>query len=76
MQKATSIIDFNHDIDGVNPAEQQLDSLDVLWNSYKWYKKVFLRQFIQYALVAHKLHINEESIIFFKMHVPYSFRMH
>ena len=42
IQKPTSIIDYNHNMGGVDLVDQQLDSLDVLRKSYKWYKKLFL----------------------------------
>ena len=34
--------------------DQQLDAIDVLRKSYKWYKKLFLRLVIQCSLSAHK----------------------
>ena len=37
IQKPTSIIDYNHNMAGVDLVDQQLDSLDVLRTSYKWY---------------------------------------
>ena len=37
IQKPTSIIDYNHNMGGVNLVDQQLDSLDILRKSYKWY---------------------------------------
>ena len=41
IQKPTSIIDYNHNIGGVDVDDQQLDNLDVLRKSYKWYKISF-----------------------------------
>ena len=52
----TSIIDYNHNMGGVDLADQQLDSLDVLRKSYKWYTKFFLRLVMQCALASHKLY--------------------
>ena len=43
IQKPTSIIDYNHNMGGVDLVDQQLDSLHILRKSYKWYKKLFLR---------------------------------
>ena len=39
IQKPLSIIDNNHNMCGVDLVDQQLDSLDVIIKSYKWYKK-------------------------------------
>ena len=36
--------------------DQQLDAIDVLRKSYKWYKKLFLRLVMQCSLSAHKLY--------------------
>ena len=35
IQKPTSIIDYNHNMGGVDLVDQHLDSLDVLRKSYK-----------------------------------------
>ena len=43
IQKPANIIDYNHNICGVDLVDQQLDSLDVLRKSYKWYKQLLLR---------------------------------
>ena len=56
IQKPTIIIDYNHNMGGVDLVDQQLDSLDVLRKSYKWYKKLFLRLVMQCALASHKLY--------------------
>ena len=36
-------------------ADQQLDAIDVLRKSYKWYKKLLLRLVMQCVLASHKL---------------------
>ena len=36
--------------------DQQLDVIDVLRKSYKWYKKLFLRLVMQHSLSAYKLY--------------------
>ena len=36
--------------------DQQLEGIDVLRKSYKWYKKLFLRLIMQCALSSHKLY--------------------
>ena len=41
---------------GVDMMDQQLDAIDVLRKSYKWYKKLFLRLVMQCSLSAHKLY--------------------
>ena len=56
IQKPTSIIDYNHNMGGSDLVDKQLDSLDVLRRSYKWYKKLFLRLVMQCALASHKLY--------------------
>ena len=45
-----------YNMGGVDLLDQQLDSLDALRKSYKWYKKLFLRMDMQCALAAHKLY--------------------
>ena len=56
IQKPTSIIDYDHNMGGVDLAAQQLDSLGTLRKSYKWYKKLFLKLIMQCALAAHQLY--------------------
>ena len=41
---------------GIDMMDQQLDAIDVLKKSYKWYKKLFLRLVMQCSLSAHKLY--------------------
>ena len=41
IQKPTNIIDYNHNMGSVDLLHLQLDSLDVLRKSYKWYKSSF-----------------------------------
>ena len=80
IQKPTSIIDYNHNISGIDLVDQQLDSLDALRKSYSWYKKLFLRLVLQCTLAAHKLYKKQggrmTSFSFFKMYAPYFLRMH
>ena len=56
LQKPTSIIDYTHNMGGVDLVDQQPDGLDVPIKSYKWYKKHFLRLVMQCALAAHILY--------------------
>ena len=56
ITKPTCIISYNHNMDGVDMMDQQLDAIDVLRKSYKWYKKLFLRLVMQCSLSAHKLY--------------------
>ena len=41
IRKPTCIIDYNYKMGGVDMVDQQLDAIDVLRKSYKWYKKTF-----------------------------------
>ena len=54
IQKPGCIIDYNY-MGGVDMMDQQLDRIEVLRRSYKWYKKLFLRLLMQYVLAPHKL---------------------
>ena len=47
IQKASCIIDYNYNMGGVDMVDQQLDSIEILRKSYKWYKKLFLRLLMQ-----------------------------
>ena len=81
IQKPTSVIDHNHNTGGVDLVDQQLDSLDVLRKSYKWYINALSEA--GYAMCNWLLTNctrNKEgrmvSFSFFKMYAPYFFRMH
>ena len=80
IQKPTRIIDYNHNMGGVDLVDQHLDSLEVLRKSYTWYKKLFLRLVMQCVLASHKLYKKQggkdNSFSFFKMYAPYFVRMH
>ena len=56
ITKPTCIISYNHNMGGVDMMDQQLDAIDVLRKSYKWYKKLFLGQVMQCTLSAHKVY--------------------
>ena len=56
IQKPRSIISYNHNMGGIDLMDHQLEGLDVLRKSYKWYKKLFLRLVLQCALSSHKLY--------------------
>ena len=56
IQKPRSIIAYNHNMGGVDLMDQQLEGIDALRKSYKWYKKLFLRLVMQCSLSAHKLY--------------------
>ena len=52
--------------------DQQLEGIDVLRKSYKWYKKLFLRFVMQCSLSAQKLYRlqgSKDSFIFFLLDV-------
>ena len=55
ITKPTCTISYNYNMGGVYMMDQQLDAIDVLRKSYKWYKKLFLRLMMQCNLSAHKL---------------------
>ena len=56
IQKPMSIISYNHNMGGVDLMDQQLEGIDALRKSYKWYKKLFLRLVMECSLSAHKLY--------------------
>ena len=56
IQKPTCINAYNVNMGGVDLMDQQLDGIDTLRKSYKWYKKLFLRLVMQCSLSAHKLY--------------------
>jgi hypothetical protein len=56
VMKPTCIIDYNHNMGGVDMVDQQLHTMDVLRKTYKWYKKVFLRLVMQCMLSAHRIY--------------------
>ena len=49
-------ISYNHNMGGVDMMDQQLECIDVLRKSYKWYKKLFLRLITQCELSSYKLY--------------------
>ena len=55
MQKPTSIIHYNHSIGNVELIYQDLEGLEALQKSYKWYKKLFLMLVIPCRLAAYKI---------------------
>ena len=72
IRKPKSIISYNHNMGGVDLVDLQLDSLNVLRKSYKWYKKIFIRLMMQCALAAHKLYKMEggkEDLVYFLLDV-------
>ena len=56
ITKPIYIISYNHNIGGVVMMDQQLDVIDDLRKSYKWYKKHFLWLVMQCSLSVHKLY--------------------
>ena len=59
IQKQSCIIDYTYNMGGVDVVDQQLDSIEVLRNSYNWYKKLFLRLFMQCVLTSEKPYRNQ-----------------
>ena len=56
ITKPTCIISYNHNMGRVDMMDQQLDAIDVLKKSYKWYRKLFMRLMMQCSLSVHKLY--------------------
>ena len=57
--KPKCVLDYNRHMGGVDLVDlvdQQLESVLAIRKTYKWYKKVLFRLFLQSALSAHKLH--------------------
>ena len=50
IQKPKCVIDYNHNMGGVDLVDEELDSLDILQKSHIWYKKLYLRLVMQCAL--------------------------
>ena len=80
LQKPTSIIDYSHNMGGVDLVDQQLDSLNILRKSYKWYKTLSETGYVMCIGFSQTVTRNKErriiSFSFFKMYAPYFFRMH
>ena len=43
IQKPDAIIYYNKNMGGVDKIDQQLDSINIIRKSFKWYHKVFFR---------------------------------
>jgi len=56
ITKPACIVAYNRKMGRVDMVDQQLRSLIVVRKTYKWYKKIALRLFMQCALNAHKIH--------------------
>ena len=56
VQKPACIVAYSHNMGGVDIMDQQLDDIEVLRKWYQWYKKLFLRLVMQWALSLHKLY--------------------
>ena len=69
IKKPSCVIDYNYNMGGVNMVDQQLDGIDVLMKSYKWYKKLFFRLVMQYMLASHKLYKKQGGREDFLMYV-------
>ena len=54
VMKPSCIIDYNHQMGGVDLVDQQLHSFHTLRKSYKWYRKLALRLLMQCTMNAHK----------------------
>jgi hypothetical protein len=54
--KPTCVLTYNTNMGGVDLVDQQLDSLNVLRKTYKWYKKIALRLLLICLLNSHKMY--------------------
>ena len=54
IQKPDAIIYYNKNMGGVDKIDQQLDSINIIRKSFKWYHKVFFRLFSVAMLSSHK----------------------
>ena len=56
IQKPDAIIYYNKNMAGVDKIDQQLDSINIIRKSFKWYHKVFFRLFSVAMLSSHKIY--------------------
>ena len=56
VMKPTMVSSYNTHMGGVDRIDQQLDNIQSLRKSYKWYKKLALQLVIQVTLNAHKVY--------------------
>ena len=63
IQKPDAIIYHNKNMGGVDKIDQQLDSINIIRKSFKWYHKVFFRLFSVAMLSSHKIYKGERRKI-------------
>ena len=56
LQKPDPIIYYNKNMGGVDMIDQQLDSINIIRKSFKWYHKVFFRLFSVAMLSSYKIY--------------------
>ena len=56
IQKPDAIIYYNKNMGGVDKIDQQLDNINIIRKSFKWYHKVFFRLFSVAMLSSHKIY--------------------
>ena len=56
IQKPDAIIYYNKNMGGVDQIDQQLDSINIIRKSFKWFHKVFFRLFSVTMLSSHKIY--------------------
>ena len=56
IQKPDAIIYYNKNMGGVDKIDQQLDSINIIRKSFKWYHTVFFRLFSVAMLSSHKIY--------------------
>ena len=52
--KPSCVVEYNHQMGGVDLVDQQLHNFHTLRKSYKWYRKLALRLLMQCTMNAHK----------------------
>ena len=56
IQEPDAIIYYNKNMGGVDKIDQQLDNINIIRKSFKWYHKVFFRLFSVEMLSSHKIY--------------------
>ena len=56
IKKPSCVMDYNLHMGGVDKIDQQLHQIYALRKNYKWYRKIFLRLFLQSFLNSHRLY--------------------
>lgn len=57
IMKPSCVVEYNHNMGGVDVCDQQLHMIQTVRKTYKWYKKLFIRLMMQCMLASHKLYL-------------------